>query len=83
MEFFFVAFAAMESMCGIVLSLRKGQSEILPCPVNARGPVRTPITINRHFCQNLLYYSISLMKLEKLSIMVPSGDFKNFYTRMK
>lgn len=59
MEFFFVAFAAMQSICGTVLSLGKGQSEILPCPVNAAVPVRTPMTINRHFSQSLLSYSIS------------------------
>lgn len=35
MEFLFEVFAAMQSMCGTVLSLRKGQTEILPCPVNA------------------------------------------------
>lgn len=66
-----------------VLSLRKGQTEIIPCPVNVTVPIKTPMTINRLFSQNPLSYGISYMKLRKLSVMVPSGDSKNFYSRMK
>lgn len=47
MEFFFEVFAAMQSMCGSVLSLRKGQTEILPCPLNATVSLRTPMTIKQ------------------------------------
>lgn len=47
MEFFFEVFVAMQSMCGTVLSLRQGQTEILPCPVNATVSLRTPMTIKQ------------------------------------
>lgn len=83
MEFLFEVFAAMQSMCGTVLSLRKGQTEILPCPVNATVSLRTPMAISRRFSQNLLSYSIIYTELKKHSVMMPSGDSKNFYTRMK
>lgn len=83
MEFFFEVFAAMQSMCDTMLSLRKGQTEIFPCPVNATVSLRTPMTISRHFSQNLLSYCNIYRELKKRSVMMPSGDSKNFYTRMK
>lgn len=51
----FVAFAAVQSLCDTVLSLRKGQSEKLPCPVSATVSIRAPMTVNKHFSPNLLY----------------------------